>query len=420
MYTDDAERRARRQPHYALKTVACSAPEFLNHEQDIVRQSFSTGNFTWMKEALPVEIGPDTVNMLRRHRMERNRLAEPVPQTWSRMTQMWGSGCSEFEYIPDEYNGKSFDAGLRQCSVKQRVQGAAHDWRFVSAARRLKFEPLIENIGKREKEGYPYLGGNMTEEQEDLKHWYRGATLETSRLRTASSDGSRCSEAGFLTGRGMGLEDGSRSSRMCLPMIVQQLQAKLDNDWEGTTAVVSATDQDLVQVAFHMPTVDSERGLFAYMSVLSKDDMLSQLGLSKVSQLWGLKRDFSSEAQNSSIMDSELDEEEAKVSHVWIFFLLQPKWVRMRPTDAYYTMNPGPKGSAFRMSSAGSSVLLSVQSTGMDPSHLGKIKPRVSGYSSSSASQDFEYAALPGEKVRKLEMRLIEQALRTLPALQTR
>merc|ERR1712151_1432233 len=87
-----------------------------------------------------------------------------------------------------------------------------------------------------------------------------------------------------------------RSSRMTLPTIVQRLQKRMDQDWEGTTVVVSATDQDLVQVAFHMETVDSERGVSAYMSVLSKDvDLIGTLGLRKVSQLWGMKRDFSAE-----------------------------------------------------------------------------------------------------------------------------
>jgi hypothetical protein len=78
------EREKRRVQHYAQRTVSCSAPEFANHEQDVIRQSFSTGNHTWMKESLPVELGPDAINMLRRQRMERNRLAEPTPQTWSK------------------------------------------------------------------------------------------------------------------------------------------------------------------------------------------------------------------------------------------------------------------------------------------------------------------------------------------------
>jgi len=66
---------------------------------------------------------------------------------------------------------------------------------------------------------------------------------------------------------------------MTLPIIVNRLQKRVDEDWEGSTVVVSATDQDLIQVAFHMHTVDSERGVKAYMGVLSKDvDLLGSMG----------------------------------------------------------------------------------------------------------------------------------------------
>merc|ERR1719281_2150451 len=87
---------------------------------------------------------------------------------------------------------------------------------------------------------------------------------------------------------------------MTLPMMVSRLQKRLAADWEDMTVVVSVTDQDLVQIAFHMATVDSERGVLAYMNVLSKDvELLGSLGLRKVSQLWGLKRDFTAEMQGA-------------------------------------------------------------------------------------------------------------------------
>merc|ERR1719486_381918 len=94
------------------------------------------------------------------------------------------------------------------------------------------------------------------------------------------------------------------------------------------------------------------------MSVLSKDvELIGNLGLRKVSQLWGMTRDFS----------AEMGDETQNAEHTWIFFLLMPKWVRMRPTDAYYTLNPRAEGSAFRMSTAGSSVLLSLGNWLVDP-----------------------------------------------------
>merc|ERR1740127_114971 len=96
---------------------------------------------------------------------------------------------------------------------------------------------------------------------------------------------------------------------MMLPQIVEQLQQRLDDDWDDTTVVVSATDQDLVQVAFHMATVDSERGVLAYMNVLAKDvDVIGSLALRKVSQLWGMRRDFSNEMKNSA-KDKDKDDD---------------------------------------------------------------------------------------------------------------
>jgi|OM-RGC.v1.034111475 hypothetical protein len=37
----------------------------LNTQQDIIRQGFTTGNYTWLKESLPVELGHDTVLAVR-------------------------------------------------------------------------------------------------------------------------------------------------------------------------------------------------------------------------------------------------------------------------------------------------------------------------------------------------------------------
>merc|ERR1719213_1296795 len=110
-----------------------------------------------------------------------------------------------------------------------------------------------------------------------------------------------------------------------------------------------------------MASVDCERGIFAYMNVLSKDiDLLGHLGLRKVSQLWGLKRDFTTELQASTDGDDDLRAGQQNPEHTWVFFLLAPKWVRMRPTDAYYTVHGCEHASTFPMSAVGSSVLISL------------------------------------------------------------
>ncbi|CAJ1456179.1 unnamed protein product, partial [Effrenium voratum] len=395
------------------------ASEYTNHEQDIIRQSFSTGNYTWMKESLPVEMGPDAIHVLRRQRMERNRLAEPVPQTWSKMTQLWGGGYyQEFEYMPEEYKDKR---GLpaRQADADKRMKIANHDWRYTAQERRLKHEPMLHGVAA-DREQYPYLGGDKDAELEATKLFLRSVGTKTSLnksqekfLKSQSAwmqdKAQMTSESSFLAGRGKGLDDNSRGSRMTLPIMVQRLQKKVDQDWEGSTVVVSATDQDLIQVAFHMHTVDSERGVVAYMGVLSKDVDLAT-GLRKVSQLWGMQRDFSDELP-------ERDAEPGENS--WMFFLLAPKWVKMRPTDAFYTVHPRSQGSAFRMSTAGSSVLLSLGSSVLESHETPRKKadpsPRAVSSQSSRAYEPTRSQAL--SDYPKVDLALIEQAVSSLPAI---
>jgi len=426
----DVSERSRRVPHYALKTVTHSAPEFANHEQDVIRQSFSTGNHTWMKEALPVELGPDAVNLLRRQRMERNRLAEPLPQTWSKMTQLWGGGYyPEFEYIPDAYERKEeMERSTRQGSVSKREKISTSDWRHTSQEKRMKHETMLND--PRNKEVFPYLGGDKSAELQTAKQWLRTSAPLTNRPRALSQEQqSAGSEGSFLAGKGRGLEEDSKTSRMTLPTIVQRLQRRMDLDWEDTIVVVSATDQDLVQVAFHMQSVDSERGVLAYMNVLAKDtELLGNLGLRKVSQLWGMRRDFSAEIV-PSVGGQSTPEGDVALEHTWMFFLLMPRWVRMRPTDAYYTVHPRTNGSAFRMSTAGSSVLLSLGTSLFDPGETARRTGVLGGGCASAPpaelserrqAQSGAVTARPlpvAPAAGRVDLSLIEKAVGGLPAI---
>lgn len=401
-------------PHYALQTVCNSAPEFANTEQDQIRNAFTTGGFrTTLRESVPVGLAPDSVNMLRRQRMARNRNAEALPKSWSKMTQLWGTGGTypEHEYIPDEFGRReALERVGRQVSVSKREKISSAEWRNCSQEVRLKHEQMI--VDPRKKEPFPpRLDGDRDSEMPpaaqrdhsflrqnfDLRDW--SAVMENKDRHSRGE-----STSSFLAGRGSGLEDDSRSSRMTLPMILHRLQSRLVSDWEDATVIVSVTEQDLVQVAFDLATADSQRGVLAYMAVLARDvELLARLGLRKVSQLWGIRRDFSSEEPLGSA-DADLDDGE----NVWMFFLLVPKWVRMRPTDAYYTVHPRSEGSAFRMSTAGSSVLLSLGgSHGVTPRRHGLPTPRSTSVSRMSAT-------LPTPRPEKVDMLAIEAAVSTL------
>merc|ERR550537_1462830 len=86
------------------------------------------------------------------------------------------------------------------------------------------------------------------------------------------------------------------------------------------------------------------------MNVLARDGFDHEVSLRKVTQLWGVKRDFSEELR-------DLDEDEGEPA-VWILYLLAPKWVKMRPTDAIYTLVPHARRG--KLSPAGESVLQTV------------------------------------------------------------
>lgn len=275
----------------------------------------------------------------------------------------------------------------------------------------MKHEALFEKPVGSEKEVYPYLGRTRDLEQVSYKEWLRvGMDCESGATWSPQGRGQLPPESSFLAGKGGGLDDDGKNSRMSLPLVVQRLQKRVDLDWEGTTVVVTATDQDLVQVAFHMATVDSERGVQAYMGVLSKDDsLLGNLGIRKLSQLWGVVRDFTPEEQAA---DSDLSEHE----NTWMFFLFMPKWVRMRPTDAYYTVHPREEGSAFRMSSAGSSVLLSTLGAAVvNPSPSASM--RTTTQSTVRASSAGGGPTAPQQKIGKVDLSVAMKAANALPPI---
>lgn len=134
-----------RQPHYAQNTVARSLPCYANSEQDVIRQAFQTGNYTWMKELIPVEIAPDSINGLRKKRMEQNRTGDGRPaQTWSKMTSLWGGGYyQEFEYMPEPYETDD-KMKEKQADIEKRIQcGHKEDWHMSSQSTRQKYEPML-------------------------------------------------------------------------------------------------------------------------------------------------------------------------------------------------------------------------------------------------------------------------------------
>merc|ERR550537_285625 len=61
-------------------------------------------------------------------------------------------------------------------------------------------------------------------------------------------------------------------TRTVLPQIVEEVHRILSDDWIDTEFSVLATEEDTIIARFKLDTVDSEKGLVAYMNVLARDN----------------------------------------------------------------------------------------------------------------------------------------------------
>jgi len=108
------------------------------------------------------------------------------------------------------------------------------------------------------------------------------------------------------------------ANRSHLPDMVRYLSRKLSTDWEDSIFAITTNPEDFIEIKWKAETIESAEGLHAYMNVLVQTDThVGQFKLRKVVQNW-------------DIVDEEGN----------IYYQLAPPWVRLRVTDAYYTLFP--------------------------------------------------------------------------------
>lgn len=329
--------------HYLRGTVASGAVDYALCDQGLIKEAFNTGNFTDLRSAIPLELAADQVALLRRHRMEANRVCN-----WNKMTNFNnGKACTgrglfypEFDFVPEPPNQQE-EARAAEKETHQKAMKKISE---------VTWRPTGDGGGVCGASQIAYLAASSA------------GSNAVPDSGTGGKDGKE-EEQGvpqngvFRCGKGQGLNDEGRNSRQQLGHIIVKLRDKLTVDWSGCVTAVHATADDLVEISFLMEGLDSELGVFCYMNLLAKSSWLVDcFGLRKLSQLWGVKREFSGSG-GSGLTKSGVPGEDKKT---WIFFLLAPKWVKMRVTDAYYTRHPREAGSLFRMSVPGSSILYSL------------------------------------------------------------
>lgn len=65
-------------------------------------------------------------------------------------------------------------------------------------------------------------------------------------------------------------------TRALLPQIVEEIHTVLSDDWIDNEFSVLATEEDTIIARFKLDSLDSEKGLVAYMNVLARDNRKSR------------------------------------------------------------------------------------------------------------------------------------------------
>lgn len=142
---------------------------------------------------------------------------------------------------------------------------------------------------------------------------YEAARDQT--MRAKWIEDSKILHGPFLPG-GPGAQDSI--TRQLLPTILKEVHRVVDEDWGEYIFSVMSTEDDMIVVRFQLDSVDSIRGLHAYMNVFaSTGEVVTKYKLTRVVEDW-----------HSEPGDGHL------------YYMFKPPWVRARGTDTFFTLHP--------------------------------------------------------------------------------
>jgi hypothetical protein len=264
-------------PHYALPNTSSILAPYSNSEQDVILQSFNVGNFRLIK-SLPNELKTNHVNEARLNALDANvSSALPIAPHGSYRKIDRFTLFSDFEYLPSEYSLSDRLKVEEQASNAQKTT-ALHVQPFKVAS---TFPQELEQTGGR-------LGflNKETGQPEVMFDPYEGAEDADRRRARLASD--RLLAGPFVPpGATKNRLNGKTTSRAELPDIIQAIGRELDEDWADCEFDVYSDPDDLIMLQFSEASLDSRRGLLAYMNILiNTRPVISEYGISKIAELW--------------------------------------------------------------------------------------------------------------------------------------
>lgn len=252
-------------PNYMLPNFASILPEYSNVEADQIRNAFSVGNFQSLTK-IPNKLGPNQVWKARQSQIDQNREKTFTPKIVTSCGLF-----SQFEYIPTRYSvAEELDATERMESYAKRLEIGGKEFICSSDTRKLKYQDGFED-----KTSYPYQSDpfEIAHDQELREKWISNKKILHGPFVSAAKRNTL-----------------DIPTRKLLPDLLKDIQQVIKRDWEDYVFEVKLTDDENIALRFDVISVDSERGLMAYMNVFARTHaIMSKYSLRKVVDDWNAK-----------------------------------------------------------------------------------------------------------------------------------
>lgn len=246
-------------PKYARPTKSTQLYTYTNRDQDLIKQGFRAGNFTFLAR-IPKKITPFGVSAALREHSKRNITEKPRSVSVKRPSL-------QYEWMPDSYNLKrDFLKKVRQDSLKKRKSISKRD--FICSG-------TPDKMRSRESTPNSYVGINTSfsamQDQASRLKWIKDIQIK---------------HGNFNTGRSLVTYQNKSTAQE----IITSLKRKISSDWNETNFDIGLNNTNSIELRFYMKSVENLESMNHYMNVLiNKNQDISKFCLRKVPNTWGMK-----------------------------------------------------------------------------------------------------------------------------------
>ena len=264
-------------PRYAQPTKSTSLYSYTNRDQDLIKQGFRAGNFTFLAR-FPSRITPFGITEALKASSRKSIISKPRTQSVRKVSP-------GYEWMPDSYHLKQdYLKRLREDSVKKRRSISRRD--FVPSG-------TPSRMQEREASRRSYVSINCS---------FSSAPDQASRLKWIRD--TQIKHGSFRAGRSL----DSNQNRSNLQTIITVIRQKISKDWESTDFDIGVNHSECIEVRFHASTIENAEALHYYMGILiNKTQEIGKFGLKKMQNKWGVK------------------------TGTYLVYIIAPAWVKTQP-----------------------------------------------------------------------------------------